>query len=165
MKTKEFLRGRPIKNKHKTLHENSSYVYSTIEKITKKASGPSNMAKTKTLVNSQTVFGSIKSSIEQIARIPPSNKVFVNNSLISITKYIGGLIPDYIKQVKKEKEERISDDEKVLYPLNILLMEQMTFKYGLKDIAEKKIKNFIEKVLTFASISEKVELFSLLLGL
>ena len=44
-------------------------------------------------------------------------------------------------------------------------MEQMTFKYGLKDIAEKKIKNFIEKVLTFAPLSEKVGLFSLLLGL
>ena len=32
-------------------------------------------------------------------------------------------------------------------------MEKMSFKYGLKDIAEKKIKNFIEKVLTFAPIS------------
>jgi len=44
-------------------------------------------------------------------------------------------------------------------------MERMTFKYGLKDIAEKKIKNFIEKVLTFASVSEKVGLYSILLGL
>lgn len=41
----------------------------------------------------------------------------------------------------------------------------MTFKYGLKDIAEKKIKNFIEKILTFATISEKIGLYSLLLGL
>lgn len=49
--------------------------------------------------------------------------------------------------------------------MNILLMEQMTFKYGLKDIASKKIKNFVEKVLTFAPVSEKIELFSLLLGL
>jgi hypothetical protein len=32
-------------------------------------------------------------------------------------------------------------------------MERMTFKYGLKDIAEKKIKNFVEKILTFAAIS------------
>jgi hypothetical protein len=44
-------------------------------------------------------------------------------------------------------------------------MEQMTFKYGLKEIAEKKIKNLIEKVLTFSPISEKVGLYSLLLGL
>lgn len=35
-------------------------------------------------------------------------------------------------------------------------MDQMIFKYGLKDMASKKIKNFIEKVLTFAPISEKV---------
>jgi hypothetical protein len=32
-------------------------------------------------------------------------------------------------------------------------MERMTFKYGLKDIAEKKIKDFIEKILTFAPVS------------
>lgn len=44
-------------------------------------------------------------------------------------------------------------------------MERMTFKYGLKDIAEKKIKDFIEKVRTFAPVSEKVALYSLLLGL
>ena len=36
---------------------------------------------------------------------------------------------------------------------NILLMERMAFKYGLKEIAEKKIKKFIEKVLTFAPVS------------
>ena len=44
-------------------------------------------------------------------------------------------------------------------------MERMTFKYGLKEIAERKIKHFIEKVLTFAPISEKISLYSLLLGL
>lgn len=49
-----------------------------------------------------------------------------------ITKYIEGLLPDYIKQIKKEKDELNTDCEKALYPLNILLMEQMTFKYGLK---------------------------------
>ena len=82
-----------------------------------------------------------------------------------ITKEIEGLLPDYIKQVKREKDELISDCEKALYPLNILLMEQMAFKYGLKGIAEKKIKNFVEKVITFGPISEKVGLFNLLLGL
>ena len=127
--------------------------------------GPSNIAKTKTLLTSQGIFCSIQASIEEIARIPPKNKVFVANSLAMVTKYIEGLLPDFIKQIKKEKEELSSDCEKVLYPLNVLLMEQMTFKYGLKEIAVKKIKTFIEKVLTFAPVSEKVGLFSLLLGL
>ena len=57
------------------------------------------------------------------------------------------------------------EDKKAFYPLSVLLMEQMTFKYGLKGIAEKKMKNFIEKVLTFSPVCEKVGLFSLLLGL
>ena len=71
--------------------------------MTKKLAVPCNMAKTKTLITSQAVFASITSSIEQIARIPPNNKVFVNNSLTSIIKYIESLFPDYIKQVRKEK--------------------------------------------------------------
>ncbi len=41
----------------------------------------------------------------------------------------------------------------------------MNWKYGLKDIAEKKIKDFLEKILTFAPVSEKVSLYSLLFGM
>jgi hypothetical protein len=70
-----------------------------------------------------------------------------------LAKYISDLVVDYLKQIKREKEVVPNEGEKALYPLNLLLMERMTFKYGLKDIAEKKIKHFIEKVLTFSSIS------------
>ena len=153
VKTKEFLRGRHVNNSSKKLYENSSYIYKNIEKLTKKVTGPSNIAKTKTLLNSQAIFSAIRNSVEQIARMPPSNKVFVTNSLTTIIKYIEGLLPDYIKQVKKEKDELVSEYEKAFYPLNLLMMEQMSFKYGLKDIADKKIKNFIEKVMTFAPVS------------
>ena len=69
--------------------------------MTKKVAAPSNLAKTKTLMTSQAVFSSIKNSIEKIARIPPNNKVFVSNSLTMIIKYIEGLIPDYVKQIKR----------------------------------------------------------------
>jgi hypothetical protein len=68
--------------------EHSNYVCSNIEKLTKKTSGPSNIAKTKTLMTSQAVFGSIINTIEQVARIPPNNKLFVSNSLTMITKCI-----------------------------------------------------------------------------
>jgi hypothetical protein len=44
-------------------------------------------------------------------------------------------------------------------------MEKMNHKYGLKDISEKKIKDFIEKTQTFAQVSEKVNLYSLLFGM
>lgn len=46
------------------------------------------MTKTKALVSSQGIISSIIGSVEQIARIPPNNKVFVNNSITSIVKYI-----------------------------------------------------------------------------
>ena len=41
----------------------------------------------------------------------------------------------------------------------------MNWKYGLKDISEKKIKDFLLKILTFAQVSEKVSLYSLLFGM
>lgn len=59
------------------------------------------MTKTKALISSKSLISSIIGSLDQIARMPPSNKAFANNSMAMITKYIEGLIPDYIKQVKK----------------------------------------------------------------
>jgi len=46
------------------------------------------MAKSKTLQTSKHLFSSINASIDQIVRIPPKNKQFVNNSLTVLTKYI-----------------------------------------------------------------------------
>jgi hypothetical protein len=63
----------------------------------------SNIAKFKTLSTSKAAFNSIAYSIENIPRIPPKNKQFFNNSIISITKYINGLLVDYLKQIKREK--------------------------------------------------------------
>lgn len=40
----------------------------------------------------------------------------------------------------------------------------MNNKYGLRDIAEKKIKDFVEKMSTFSKINERVGLFYRLLG-
>ena len=75
------------------------------------------------------------------------------------------MINDYIKQIRKEKSGLPIECLKTYYPLNLLLLEKMTHKFGLKEIAEKKIKSFIEKILSFTQVSEKVSLFSLLLGL
>ena len=47
----------------KAFFEHSNYICSDIDKLTKKISGPSNIAKTKTLLNSQIVFGTITNSI------------------------------------------------------------------------------------------------------
>ena len=35
------------------------------------------------------------------------------------------------------------DGEKVYYPLSVLLIDQMINKFGLRDIAEKKLKDFL----------------------
>lgn len=156
--------GKKFKTYKKPIEETSEVIYH-VDKLAKKVPVQTNIAKTKTLSNAKNIFLTILSSIEQFARIPPKNKAFVNSNIVMITRYISSLILDYLKQFKKEKEDLIVECEKALYPLNILLMERMTFKYGLKDIAEKKIKNFIEKILTFATISEKIGLYSLLLGL
>lgn len=41
----------------------------------------------------------------------------------------------------------------------------MNCKYGLRDIADKKLKDLIEKITTFAQASEKIELYAKLLGM
>ncbi len=63
----------------------------------------SNIAKFKTLSTSKAVFNYISNSIENVPRVPPKNKQFFNNSITSITKYISGLLTDYLKQIKREK--------------------------------------------------------------
>ena len=70
-----------------------------------------------------------------------------------------------LKKIKREKEEINIEGEKVYYPLSVMLVDQMTNKFGLKDIAEKKLKDFLEKVCTFGCVSEKVNLFDKLLGI
>ena len=40
----------------------------------------------------------------------------------------------------------------------------MNNKYGLRDIAEKKIKDFMEKISNFSRVNERVGLFYRLLG-
>jgi len=94
--------GKNLKNYKKHYEEASNVVYH-VDKLTKKVSAPTNIAKTKTLTNAKGIFLAIIASMEQIARIPPKNKAFVNNNLITLTKYISSLILDYLKQFKKEK--------------------------------------------------------------
>lgn len=145
--------------------DKANLLNATVDRWTKRGPAPSNIAKSKAFSSAKGVFESITASIEQVVRIPPKNKLFVNNTISALAKYISDLVVDYLKQIKREKEDIPNDAEKALYPLSLLLMERMTFKYGLKEIAEKKIRHFIEKVLTFSSISEKINLYSLLLGL
>ena len=107
----------------------------SVDKIIKRDPAISNMTKSKTLTNSKTLFYNINASIEQIVRIPPKNKQFVNNSISMLIKYISELIFDYLKMIRREKEDIMNDSEKAIYPLSILLVDRMTCKYGLKDIA------------------------------
>lgn len=73
----------------------------TVDRWTKKGNAPSNIAKSKALTSAKGVFETITSSIEQIVRIPPKNKVFVNNTLSTLAKYISDLVVDYIRQIKR----------------------------------------------------------------
>jgi len=63
-------------------------VSGNIDNLTRKYNAPSNIAKTKMLLSAQNVFMSITSAIEKVVRVPPKNRVFVNNSLTMITRYI-----------------------------------------------------------------------------
>lgn len=115
--------------------ERGNMLAAAVDRWTKRGPAPSNIAKSKALCSAKGVFEGITGSIEQVVRIPPKNKVFVSNSMSSIAKYISDLVVDYLRQIKREKEDIPVECEKALYPLSVLLMERMGCKYGLKDIA------------------------------
>lgn len=60
----------------------------SVDRWTKRGPAPSNMAKSKALTSAKGLFESIMSSVEEVVRIPPKNKVFVNNSISTLSKYI-----------------------------------------------------------------------------
>jgi hypothetical protein len=88
-------------NSRKIFKDKANLLNYAVDRWTKRGPAPSNIAKSKTLISSKGVFESIMSSIEQVVRIPPKNKVFVNNTISSLAKYISDLVIDYIRQIKR----------------------------------------------------------------
>ena len=81
--------------------EKGNMLATTVDRWTKRGPAPSNIAKSKALISAKGVFEGITSSIEQAVRIPPKNKMFVNNSISSLAKYISDLVVDYLRQIKR----------------------------------------------------------------
>lgn len=50
------------------------------------------------------------------------------------------------------------------YPLSVILVDHMMHKYGLKEIAEKKLRDFMEKIGNFVGVSEKLSFLYRLFG-
>jgi hypothetical protein len=73
----------------------------------------------------------------------PKNKQFVNLSVTGITKFISRLIFDYLRKIRGDVEGVYVESERVYYPLSVILVDHMMHKYGLKEIAEKKLKDFM----------------------
>lgn len=48
--------------------------------------------------------------------------------------------------------------------MSVILVDHMMHKYGLKEIAEKKLRDFMEKVSNFIGVSERMNFFYRLLG-
>ena len=46
-----------------------------------------------------------------------------------------------------------SEPERVYYPLSIVIVDHMMHQYGLREIAEKKLKDFMEKLGNFVTVS------------
>lgn len=48
--------------------------------------------------------------------------------------------------------------------MSVILVDHMMHKYGLRDIAEKKLRDFMEKIANFVEISDRISFFYRLLG-
>lgn len=70
---------------------------------------------------------------------------------------------DYVRLVKKETEEVNRPMEKFFYPLNVLYVDRFLHIYGLKEIAERNMRNNLNHIISLSSRFEKVRLFKELL--
>ena len=124
---------------------------------------PVNITKSKNYAQSQYIMSALSNTISKNKPIP-KNKQFINLSVTNIIKIISHMLYDLLRKIKADHEHIYLDSEKVFYPLSNILIEKMNNKYGLRDIAEKKMKDFLSKVSSFAKVNERVGLFYRLLG-
>ena len=125
---------------------------------------PTNITKSKNYTQSLHIMSALSNTINKNKPIP-KNKHFINLSVTNITKIVSHVLYDLLRKIKADREHIYIDSEKVYYPLSNILIEKMNNKYGLKDIAEKKMKDFLSKISSFAKVNERVGLFYRLLGI
>ena len=90
-----------------------------------------NMAKNQQYTKN--LFSSISSTLKPIpVNNIPKNKNYVNLSVSGMTKFISKLLLDYLRRIKCEKDKIFMEAEKVYFPLSVILIDQMTNRYGLR---------------------------------
>ena len=95
------MRGTKYGGVYRKRPEKGNLLAVAVDRWTKRGPAPSNIAKSKALISAKSVFEGITNSIEQVVRIPPKNKMFVNNSISNLAKYISDLVVDYLRQIKR----------------------------------------------------------------
>ena len=90
------------------------------------------------------LFTNISSALKPVSvSSVPKNKNYVNLSVSGMTQFISKLLYDYLRRIKCEKDKILVEAEKVYFPLSVIMIDQMTHKYGLREIAEKKLRDFM----------------------
>ena len=82
------------------------------------------------------LFANISSTLKPVtAKNAPKNKNYVSLSIASITKFVSKLIYDLLRRIKCEKDKLPIEGDKVCFPLSVIMIDQMTNRYGLREIA------------------------------
>ena len=82
------------------------------------------------------LFSNISSTLKPVPlKNLPKNKNYVNLSVSGMTKFVSKLLFDYLRRIKCEKDKILMEAEKVYFPLSVIMIDQMTHKYGLRELA------------------------------
>ena len=93
-----------------------------------------NMAKNQQYAKN--LFSNISSTLKPVPlKNLPKNKNYVNLSVSGMTKFVSKLLFDYLRRIKCEKDKILMEAEKVYFPLSVIMIDQMTHKYGLRELA------------------------------
>lgn len=139
-------------------------IYNYFSSLVKTLTLPYNYTKLKIYNQACSLFSSVSIHLSTLQRIVPKNKQFINLSVNAITKFISRLIFDYLRKIRGDLEGISVELERVHYPLSVILVDHMMHKYGLREIAQKKLKDFMEKISNFVGVSERMNFFYRLLG-
>lgn len=118
-------------------------IYNYFSSLIKTLTLPYNYTKSKIYNQTCALFSSVSTNLSNVQRVVPKNKQFINLSVTGITKFISRLIFDYLRKIRADVEGIVAESERVYYPLSVILVDHMMHKYGLKEIAEKKLKDFM----------------------
>lgn len=129
---------------NESLNKCDEYLQSHLRLLMKKSNASISLSKARNQQYASNLIHSIGNSLRASPdRSIPRNKQFVTLSVSTIVRLVSKMLIDYLRKIKADREKIFFDMDRSCYPLSAIIIDQMTNKHGLREIAEKKLKDLL----------------------